>query len=372
MTDNDHRSKGTTVTDLFALGRVQTGHGLAVYPLTADGKGGPAYITLGEALAGRTARVREVSEGGAVPELRLENRGDSRVLVLDGEELRGAKQNRVLNTTILVGKHSGLIIPVSCTEQGRWHYDMPEFAEGELVADRNVRFALKQSVAVSAREGRGYRSDQCRVWDEVSALHEKHRTFSPTGAQRDAYAHKKRDLDEVVARFPLVDGQRGLLVVHGERVIGLDFVSIPEKYALLHDRLLRSYVFEALAGDAVVCEDRAVAETFVDRIAGLEAQSFKSPGLGWDLRFEGDGVLGSVLTYRGRPIHAAFFNVGGVLAGRDGDRGDGGGGVGGGGAGGSRAGRPRTERTDPRPDRPEPRWRIADARERARRRQRDT
>jgi hypothetical protein len=352
MTPRGDDTRGTIIAELLQLGRPQTGHGLAVYPLTADTKGGPWYVTLGEALAEKLAHVREVSEGGAVPELRFENGGDARVLVLDGEELRGAKQNRVLNTTILVGKHSELIVPVSCTEQGRWRYDTPVFAESELVADRSVRFALKQSVAMSAREGRGYRSDQGRVWDEVSMLHDRHGTHSPTGAQRDAYVHKKRDLDEVLAAFPLTDGQQGLLVLHGERVIGLDFVSVPEKYALLHDRLLRSYVFEALVSDAEVCDDVAVARAFLERIADLQAQSFKSPGLGWDLHFEGNGVLGSLLTYRGRPIHAAFFNIGGVSAGR----GDGGG--------------PRPSRTDPRPSRPEPQWRIADARERARRRQR--
>ncbi|HSL95414.1 MAG TPA: DUF6569 family protein [Thermoleophilia bacterium] len=362
MTSRHEATNGTAITGILQLGGVQTARGLAVYPLTADTKGGPWYVTLGEALAGKQARVREVSEGGAVPELRFENGSDSRVLVLDGEELRGAKQNRVLNTTILVGKHSELIVPVSCTEQGRWHYDMPEFAESELVADRNVRFALKESVAMSARVGRGYRSDQGRVWDEVAMLHDRHGTHSRTGAQRDAYVHKKRDLDEVLAAFPLVDGQQGLLVLHGERVIGLDFVSIPEKYALLHDRLLRSYVFEALVSDAEVCDDAAVARAFLERIADLKPQSFKSPGLGWDLRFEGNGVLGSLLTYRGRPVHAAFFNVGGVQAGE---------GRSGGRAGEGSGGRPRTSRTDPRPERPEPQWRIADARERARRRQRD-
>lgn len=368
MRPQEHTTRGTIITARLVLGPPQTGHGLAVYPLTAGTNGGPSYITLGEALGAGSARVREVNAGGVVPELRFENLGDRRVLVLDGEELRGAKQNRILNTTILVGKHRTLVVPVSCTEQGRWRYETPEFAESELVADRNVRYALKETVAASAREGRGFRSDQGRVWHEVAALHEKHRTFSPTGAQRDAYAHKKRDLDEVVAGFPLVDGQQGLLVVHGEHVVGLDFVSIAEKYALLHDRLLRSYVFEALAGDTEVCDDRVVAEAFLQRIGELEAQSFKSPGLGWDLRFEGDGVLGSVLTYRGRPIHAAFFNVGGVLAGRD-RQGPGASRTGSRGAGGARTVRPHTRRTDPRPERPEPRWRIADARERARRRQ---
>jgi hypothetical protein len=63
-----------------------------------------------------------VSEGGDVPTLRLTSAADRPVLLLDGEELIGAKQNRVLNTTVLVAAHSRLTIPVSCVEQGRWAY----------------------------------------------------------------------------------------------------------------------------------------------------------------------------------------------------------------------------------------------------------
>jgi len=71
----------------------------------------------------------------------------------------------------------------------------------------------------------------------------------------------------------------------------------------------------------------------------LEAgERFKSPGLGWDVRYAGSGIVGSLLTYRDRPIHAAFFDVG-----------DGGGGRG-----------PDGRGSDD--------WRIADARTRAHRR----
>ena len=35
----------------------------------------------------------------------------------NGEELVGAKQDRILNTTILVASHSTIVIPVSCVEQ---------------------------------------------------------------------------------------------------------------------------------------------------------------------------------------------------------------------------------------------------------------
>ena len=49
------------------------------------------------------------------------------LLMLDGEELVGAKKNRVLNVTVLIAAQSDTVIPVSCVEQGRWSYWSQEF-----------------------------------------------------------------------------------------------------------------------------------------------------------------------------------------------------------------------------------------------------
>jgi len=46
--------------------------------------------------------ITEVSAGGRVPELAFENSSDETVLLVDGDELVGAKQNRVVNLSILV------------------------------------------------------------------------------------------------------------------------------------------------------------------------------------------------------------------------------------------------------------------------------
>lgn len=350
MHDQHDVLSGATLIAGLRLGERQVAGPLAVFPLfvgdDGDEAGGPRYVTLRQALAGGHAVITEVSEGGSVPELRVVNKSDSRILVLDGEELRGAKQNRVLTTSILIGKQASLVVPVSCTEHGRWSYASREFSESEVVAERRVRYAMKDSTSAALRAGAGFRADQGRVWREVDALHARQQTHSDTGAMRDAYEGRKGDLDAVIAAFPLLGDQAGMLVLHGSKVVGLDLVSRAPQYAELHEKLLRSYAFEALVQGGEP-GDRAVADAFLERIADLPGRRFKSPGLGWDVRFEGDGLLGSALVYRGRAVHAAFFDVGGASGGR---------GTAAGGAGEAR-----------RPQRPD--WRIADARERARRRQ---
>jgi len=97
-----------------------------------------AYVTLDEALAGGL-RVREVDESGSVPELVVENPLDSRVLLYDGEELVGAKQNRILNVSVLVEAKTTLRIPVSCVEQGRWSRRSAFFSAGGHVAHVELR-----------------------------------------------------------------------------------------------------------------------------------------------------------------------------------------------------------------------------------------
>lgn len=77
----------------FALGTPVQFENLTMHPLLAEDGGDPDYLTLDEALDSGTARVTEVSEAGSVPELRFDNGGDRRVLLLDGEELVGEKQN---------------------------------------------------------------------------------------------------------------------------------------------------------------------------------------------------------------------------------------------------------------------------------------
>ena len=61
--------------------------------------------------------TREVNSTGLVGELFVTNKAETNVLLLDGEELCGLKQNRVLATTVLMPAHSSLNMPVSCNRR---------------------------------------------------------------------------------------------------------------------------------------------------------------------------------------------------------------------------------------------------------------
>jgi hypothetical protein len=155
---------------------------LSVFPLFAEPNGNVQYRLSDEALLDEQILVEEVSEGGSVPDLLVENKGDVRVLFLEGEELVGAKQNRILNTSVLVAAHSKIKIPVSCVEQGRWRYKSRHFGSSGSHSPSKLRRALKASVSRSVKEKQGHRSDQSAIWEEVACLQSAHGVESGTVA----------------------------------------------------------------------------------------------------------------------------------------------------------------------------------------------
>jgi hypothetical protein len=119
------------VLESVSVGEPQAFQNLAVFPLLSRTDVRADYVPLADALKAGQTKVTEVSSAGAVPELLLDNASPTRVLLVDGDELVGAKQNRVLNVTILVAANQKVVIPVSCVERGRWHARSAGFASNE-------------------------------------------------------------------------------------------------------------------------------------------------------------------------------------------------------------------------------------------------
>jgi hypothetical protein len=287
--------------------------GLTLLPISVPAAG-PLFITLGQALASGTMKVTEIG-AGSVPQLMVTNLGDAAVLILDGEELRGAKQNRVLNTTVLVAPHSKLVVPVSCTEHGRWHGTSDEFADSGNVMPVELRRSKVERVHESLAEQRGFAGDQGRVWSDIGMFLHDVGVNSSTSALADGYESHRATLDDYLAALPAAPGQCGMLVLVNGRVAGLDLVSQPDVYASLHARLLRSYTGMVLGRraqkdkPAEIANDLVVtrARRFLDELADADAEPFPSVGAGQDVRLKGGPVVGTALVVEATALHLAGF-----------------------------------------------------------------
>lgn len=293
------------------FGDIQVHAHVTVIPIIGNGNSGPDYLTMKEAMDGHFLTVTEVTEGGAVPELRVVNRAGKPVLLLDGEELSGAKQNRVLNTTILLKKMSETVIPVSCTEHGRWDYRTAQFEESGHIMSAKLRRVKNASVHENLRSAHSYRSDQGAVWDEIAIQAHINKISPVTGSMKDVLDAKQEDLDTVLEHLPIVAGQEGFIVLVNGEVVGMDRVSRAGAFGVLHPKLIRSYVMDALTEKPKPAKEspRAKVDAFLERILHCTEQDFDSVGYGKDCRYEGRKIVGSALVHDGTVIHMAFFQV---------------------------------------------------------------
>lgn len=301
----------TSYLSELKLGELQIFRNMAVAPLFTSLHGGPDYGLLGEAIDATQLTITELDQSGSVPELKVVNTFPRPILLLDGEELVGAKQNRVLNTSILLKANSETVIPVSCTEQGRWRYTSTNFADSDVIMSHRSRATKTLTVTGSLRAGRGYSSDQMRVWADINTLHGEAGTASRTLAMRDVYTAKTDELEPYLHAFECISHQRGILVLINDQPAGFDVLSREQAYQTLHAKLVNSYAIDALlqrknGSDAPSLD---TAHAFVGEARSCQESRFPSAGQGYDYRFIGARMVGSALVVQQSIIHLAFFRV---------------------------------------------------------------
>jgi hypothetical protein len=283
--------------------------GIAIFPLFADRVVAPEYLISDEALASGQALVEEIGEGGSVPHLVVTVTADLPILFLEGEELRGAKQNRVLNTSVLAKALATTVIPVSCVEQRRWRYTSRHFGSAGSHASPRMRRVLKETVTRSSQAGHGHCSDQSAVWSEVSRQMGALGSHSPTMAMGDTYDAHFVEVTNYQTALPYVADASGLAVAVGDQIVSVDLFDAPATCQRVWARLLSGVILDAL-------EDRpppaaADVQTALNAFAG-DWQAVPAAGAGEEYRAEKAGGRwhGSVLAKDGRIVHGSLVLAG--------------------------------------------------------------
>jgi hypothetical protein len=318
---------------------------LSIIPLFAEtGPKSPDYLTMEDAINSRLLIVGEKNSGGSVPELIAQNLADIPVLLLDGEEVIGAKQNRILNASILLAPDSTTVIPVSCVEAHRWSYTTENFGHSDAYLNYDIRREKHRDVNMSLKVSQEYHADQGKVWDRINELHNDLSVKSGTGAMHDAYTLVSDRLKKYFDSFDFIEGQNGLFVFIDGKIAGFDILSKTEAFKKVFPKLIKSYAMDAVRAD--MREEKAEArhhaykanqaglnnqgenkeavnsgrrhstnasleqaKYFMDEIKDCNESKFKSNGMGHDYRYEGRYSVGSALVCEDSVIHTAFFKI---------------------------------------------------------------
>jgi hypothetical protein len=302
-------SKLQTLLNDLKLGTPQSNGSLTLYPLrSAPGKATPMYTLAHEAFLTGSLEVTEVSDEGVVAELLAITSGELPILLIDGEELVGAKQNRIMNTDALLRPNKRMTIPVSCVEQGRWENVSPIFASGGS-SPPMMRSKMSRAVSGSLRDRGEATSDQGEVWEDVNMLHEAMGTSSPTSAMSDAISQRRNDLEDLAEKLSCPADAVGVIVVINGQFAVMDVFDQPSTLAKLWDRLVVGYAMDAIARSDEPAAKEAVfnASDLLAQANGIECDIRPAVDLGEEWRFQAEQLVGSALVANGAAVHLSVF-----------------------------------------------------------------
>jgi len=292
-----------TLTVGYTLGRPQVAGPLAVYPVLGP-KPALEYRGLAEAIA-LGAYVKELDRGADVRQVIVENPTDLPILIYEGEQISGAQQNRSFDTSILVPSKSGIPVPVSCIEHGRW--DIARAAEPFNVSNHTADPALRAIKREHSNrpDGDG-RPDQGRVWSEVGARLDEFGVSSRTDSLEDLFAMRSHRIEELKQPIRLVAHQIGAVVEISGRPVALDLVSRAEVYAALAPALNSGYAMQAAEAEPTKPDDERAARFLAKATAGRR-ELVVNYGLGHAFTVSRKRLVGAGVEHDGELIACSAF-----------------------------------------------------------------
>lgn len=286
----------------------RTKRNLAVVQLTTAGQGHLEHVTAARAMREGTLAIKEVSETGSVNTLLVVNSAGRFVFLADGDVLEGAKQTRVVNTSILLAPLSTTPIPVSCVEQGRWRFTSPGFSSADFTAPSALRAAKAEQVRASLRMHGGHHADQGDIWERVGTYEAAHNVRSATGSLADVFDGRKETFDAFLESFTPDPAANGMGVYIGGTLASIDIFNTREVCQEYVPKLVRGAAMEAWPLPAPgkplsEAEARFTLLDALDRLQAADRETFPGVGVGEEDRFEAGGMTGSALRHLGALIH---------------------------------------------------------------------
>ncbi len=271
---------------------------LVVYPIE-DGEEKIEFkiATIDENLNSKKGKFRELDVPN-VNKIKFDNEGELPVLMLDGEEITGSLQNRIIARSILVEAHRSQNIPVICAEEGRWK-ELGGFRTGYCSYPR-IRSILVSSLHKKI-------DAQKEVWNEIERKLTVTRTKSKTSSMHEIFDNLNEEIERYLEGFQSLNHKTiGFIGVSGNQILGCDIFGSPQVYHTFEKKLLRSYVLDAIEYQK---KDRPPdVQPFIDGINSLLRNIELKPKSG-HYKLKGRNFLGQMYVYKKLPLHISAFPI---------------------------------------------------------------
>ena len=276
---------------------------MEVIPVRINRNGHNDYLTLKRGISAGFVEITEC-EVSTVGTVLARNKANVPLVLIDGDEIVGAKQNRIMNRSLIVPPLTTMEVSVSCTEQGRWHYDRTgdraHFDYSDIAAD----FSTRRNKAHDL-----YENDSCQstVWNSIHDLERKTSFKSRTSALHDNFINLRSKLDGYLKNFHVDYGQCGAIFIINGEIKGLELFANPSIYHDYHEKIFRSYIMEAIVDYRPnYCRDNIYG--FLREISHSEFRTSPSKGIGRHLQFANCYGYGAALFDGCSLVHLNYFN----------------------------------------------------------------
>lgn len=278
----------------LSLAERQNYENMTVVPILSDTNTPFDVLDLKEGLKMGLVKIEECDNSN-IEQVKLKNNSISPLILLDGEEIAGSLQNRIISQTMIIAPKSEIKIPVNCSEKGRNTYKS-EFHYSNYMANSNTR---RKKV---------YNKNKLRqnvVWSFIDDLEKDKNTCSKTNALRDSYEKNKYDIDSYLKHFKMENNQIGVICIV-ENKVGLEIFNNHSLYEKYNEMLLRSYIIDSSNKEKINISNKEL-ENILDSINDDSFIKKEAVGLGKYYKISNSYGNGHILIYENNMVHASFF-----------------------------------------------------------------
>ena len=274
---------------------------LILFPVMGGAFGNGSNGSVKSLHQGVQDRDIEILDTGKVEAVRVLNHSPGLVLGVNGQEVLGGYQNRILNFSVLFEPRCDRVVPAICVEEGRWQGGDRRFMAGGM-AFPTLRTIIAQSTYREPSQ------TQRSVWENIKTSLGTLRSFSATQSMADLYCSVEDDIESIVAHMRCEANQMGAAVVVGGRYFCLDIFGSPSLFREFFPLLSRSYAMDALLSSGMPGMWDFL-DTLPHRLSDdLRKASLRDSPLGdRELILVGEHFQGQMLSHRHNLVHISSF-----------------------------------------------------------------
>ena len=279
---------------------------ITAFFLSSIEKNNNKYLSFSEAIAKNQVQISEVNKKGLVTKLSVSNKSSDNIIILNGELIIGTqiRQDRIVDSTVLIPGYATVLINTFCGEQYRWS---PRLSN-KISTSESLYFSSGR--ANNAADINTKLSKQCRIWSEISEKISDFNVKSFTNSVDQIYKKKKLNVEEIVNFFKIPSEAVGVALGINNQLVNIDIFSNNYMLQIYLPKIIRSIAldsFKKISKKSYL--KKKEVHRFLRQIHQANKQKRKvvEGTLGEELQFNSESVAGSILYHKEQTVHFSAF-----------------------------------------------------------------